>query len=113
MKIDIPHVKNHYPIVDVAIKLGIEVLNSNMCKCPFHKDGQEKNASMSFHVFTNRYKCFACDAKGNNIDLVMRATNCSFMKAIEFITGNNYTAKSKNSASDNNNTKSMHIKNIA
>ena len=98
MKIDIAYIKNNYPIVDIAMKLGIEVLNNNMCKCPFHKGGQEKNASMSLHVYTNRYKCFACDAKGNNIDLVMRTTNCSFMKAIEFITGNNYTAKSKQSS---------------
>ena len=113
MKIDIPYVKNNYPIVDIAIKLGIEVLNNNMCKCPFHKGGQEKNASMSLHVYTNRYKCFACNESGNNIDLVMRTTNCNFMKAIEFITGNNYTAKSKKSSSDNNSSSGKKTKAIA
>ena len=93
MKIDTLHIKKNYSIIDIAIKLGIEVLNNNMCKCPFHKDGQEKNASMSFDISTNRYKCFACNLNGNNIDLVMKILNCNFMKAIEFITNDSYNKK--------------------
>jgi len=104
MKIDILYVKNNYPIVDVAIKLGIEVLNNNMCKCPFHKDGQEKKPSMSLHIYTNRYKCFACNENGSNIDLVMKMLNCNFMKAIEFITGNNYDKKHKKAPYNNKNS---------
>ncbi len=97
MKIDFEHIKQHYPIVEIATRLGIEVSSSNTCLCCFHADN---NPSMSFDTRTNRYKCFACDAKGTNIDLVMNILHYDIKKSCEFITGHSYS----NNTSNLNNT---------
>lgn len=85
-RIDINHIKKYYPIIDLAKRLGIDVHN-NMCKCPFHKEGQENNPSMSFHKASNTFKCFACDTRGSNIDLVMKYLNYDFKGACYYIIG--------------------------
>ncbi len=90
MKIDFDNIKQNYPIVDIAQKLGINVNNNNTCLCMFHNDN---NPSMSFDTKTNRYKCFACDAKGSNIDLVANILGYDVKKSCEFITGHNYSSE--------------------
>ena len=64
-----------------------------MALCPFHND---KHPSLHFDLKKNRYKCFACGASGNVIDLVMRYNNMEFKEAINWI-GN----KEVNTAKDN------------
>ena len=34
-------------------------------KCPFHKNGHERNPSLSIYP-DNSYHCYTCDAHGNN-----------------------------------------------
>ncbi len=86
MKIE--DIKKNYSIINIAQKLGIEVNRNNMCKCTFHND---TNPSMSFDIRTNRYKCFSCDAKGSNIDLVVNLLGYSVKEACQYITGQSST----------------------
>ena len=66
------------PIEDVAESLGIEV-RRHKALCPFHED---RHPSLHFDRKRNRFKCFACGAGGNVIDLVMRYMNITFKEAI-------------------------------
>ena len=69
------------PIEEVAEYLGIGTVH-HMALCPFHND---KNPSLHFNVMKNRYKCYACGAAGNVIDLVMRYNNVGFKEAVKVI----------------------------
>ena len=90
-KIDLDEIRAT-PIEEVAENLGIGIVR-HMALCPFHND---KHPSLHFDLKKNRYKCFACGASGNVIDLVMRYNNMGFMEAINWI-GN----KEVNTAKDN------------
>ena len=90
-KIDLDEIRAT-PIEEVAVNLGIGIVR-HMALCPFHND---KNPSLHFDLKKNRYKCFACGASGNVIDLVMRYNNMEFKEAINWI-GN----KEANTAKDN------------
>ena len=90
-KIDLDEIRAT-PIEEVAVNLGIGIVR-HMALCPFHND---KNPSLHFDLKKNRYKCFACGASGNVIDLVMRYNNMEFKEAINWI-GN----KEVNTAKDN------------
>lgn len=66
------------PIEEVARELGMRVVR-HTALCPFHND---KNPSLHFHRGKNRYKCFACGASGDVVDLVMRYNNVGFKEAV-------------------------------
>ena len=66
------------PIEEVAKRLGMRVVG-HTALCPFHND---KNPSLHFHHGKNRYKCFACGASGDVVDLVMRYNNLGFKEAV-------------------------------
>ena len=66
------------PIEEVAGKLGMRVVR-HTALCPFHND---KNPSLHFHRGKNRYKCFACGASGDVVDLVMKYNNVGFKEAV-------------------------------
>ena len=68
-------IKKQYSIIDIAIKLGLNIDRNNKAICPFHND---KNPSLSFNVKENYYHCFSCGASGDNIKLVMELLKCSF-----------------------------------
>ncbi len=110
MKIDFEHIKQNYPIVEIALRLGINVNSSNMCQCQFHNDN---NPSMSFDTRTNRYKCFACDAKGSNIDLVKNLLHCEVKEACEFITGHSYSNNNSNSLNHSSNSNNHKYENVS
>ncbi|CRF35702.1 DNA primase-like protein [Brachyspira suanatina] len=80
-------IKKQYSIIDIAIRLGLNIDRNNKAICPFHND---KNPSLSFNIKDNYYHCFSCGASGDNIKLVMELLKCSFNEAIIFITGNDY-----------------------
>ena len=90
-KIDLDEIRAT-PIEEVAENLGIGIVR-HMALCPFHND---KHPSLHFDLKKNRYKCFACGASGNVIDIVMRYNNMEFKEAINWI-GN----KEVNTAKDN------------
>ena len=59
--------------------------NKYTVQCPFHKDGQETNPSMSVDDDKGVYKCFTCGAKGNVITYLKEKENMSFKEAIEYL----------------------------
>ena len=67
------------PIEKVADKMGIRVVR-HKALCPFHEDRHP-----SLHFKNNRFKCFACGASGDVIDLVQRYLNVEFKEAVEWI----------------------------
>ena len=69
------------PIEGVAERLGLQV-RMHKCLCPFHDD---HHASLSFRVGKNTFRCFACGASGDTIDLVMRHLNKGFSDACHWL----------------------------
>ena len=69
------------PIEGVAERLGLRVMRHKSL-CPFHDD---HHASMSYNVRKNTYRCFACDAHGGTIDLVMNRLHKSFPDACRWL----------------------------
>lgn len=59
------------------IKYYLNVKADHKAICLFHSD---KNASM--HVYGSRYYCFACNAHGNVIDIVMKVYGLTFLQAV-------------------------------
>lgn len=69
------------PIEGVAQRIGLHV-SRHKSLCPFHDD---HHASLSFNTRSNTYRCFACDAHGGTIDLVMRHLGKSFPDACRWL----------------------------
>ena len=81
------------PIEEVAKRLGIEV-GRHKALCPFHEDRHP-----SLHFKNNRFKCFACGASGDVIDLVQKYLNIGFKEAVEWIDEEETLTKSENKPS--------------
>lgn len=74
------------PVEVVARRLGLSVRNHKSI-CPFHRD---THPSLTFNTSRNRYRCYACDAHGGTIDLVMNMLKMPFDKACRWLAdGNN------------------------
>ena len=69
------------PIEAVAERLGLRVTRHKSL-CPFHDD---HHASLTFNTRTNTYRCFACDAHGGTIDLVMNRMHKDFLDACRWL----------------------------
>ena len=69
------------PIEAVAERLGLRVTRHESL-CPFHDD---HHASLTFNTRTNTYRCFACDAHGGTIDLVMNRLRKDFPDACRWL----------------------------
>ena len=69
------------PIEGVAERLGLRVTR-HKALCPFHDD---HHASLSFSTRRNSFRCFACGAHGNAIDLVMRYLRKDFKEACRWL----------------------------
>ena len=69
------------PILGVAAELGIPVVR-HLARCPFHED---RHPSLHFHVGRNTFHCFACDAHGGPIDLVMHKFHISLPEACRWL----------------------------
>ena len=69
------------PIESVAERLGLHVARHKSL-CPFHDD---HHASLTFNTRRNTYRCFACDAHGGTIDLVMNRLHKSFPDACRWL----------------------------
>ena len=69
------------PIEAVAERLGLRVTRHKSL-CPFHDD---HHASLTFNTRTNTYRCFACNAHGGTIDLVMNRLRKDFPDACRWL----------------------------
>ncbi len=70
-------IKSRLNIQDVAHFYGIKISHKNKAFCPFHED---KHPSLSFKN-NKLFKCFACEAKGSVICLVMKLFNLTALQA--------------------------------
>jgi DNA primase len=68
-------IKSRLDMPEVATSYGIEIGRGNMAKCPFHNSGQERHPSMK--LYSERFKCFACGATGDIIELTQKLHNLS------------------------------------
>lgn len=59
-------------------------------QCPFHKDGQEVNPSMSVDDSKGIYQCFTCGAKGNTITYLKEKEGMDFKDAVKYL-GNRFS----------------------
>ena len=59
-------------------------------QCPFHKDGQEANPSMSVDDSKGLYQCFTCGAKGNTITYLKEKEGMDFKDAVKYL-GNRFS----------------------
>jgi hypothetical protein len=84
--------------IQILHQLGLPAEKTNAkgyfkLRCPFHKNGNEKNPSLNLHKTTGHYRCHACGAKGSNIlAFYMNITGKSFATATKElgIWGNQY-----------------------
>ena len=73
--------------IAVLNKLGITPGRANQAgflkiRCPFHKNGAEKNPSLNLHQQDGYFKCHSCGAKGGDIlAFFMKVTNMYFIDA--------------------------------
>lgn len=70
-------------ILMVATMLGIKV-RRRKALCPYHSD---KRPSLALDARKNRFRCFACGASGDVIDLVMKVRNVGFAEACRWLGG--------------------------
>lgn len=100
MAIDFKALNEAVDIKDVADLIGLRVDRRSFCLCPFHGD---KNPSMV--VKGHRYRCFACGANGDSIDLYANYCNTDMItsaKEVAKIVGGiqQYTYEDRNIVED-------------
>lgn len=75
--------------VAILQRLGIKPSRANasgymQIVCPFHKGGDEKNASLSMHSINGNFRCFACGAHGGDVlSFWMQHTGQTFKQAAQ------------------------------
>jgi len=82
-KIDLDHLKQAIPIVDLAKSLGLEI-RGRQARCynsKAHKHN-DRNFSLGLDTQRNRFKCFACGEQGSIIDLFMAVKGIELKEAI-------------------------------
>lgn len=75
--------------------------NQYTVQCPFHKDGQEANPSMSVDDSKGIYKCFTCGAKGNVFTYLKEKEAMDFKEAVKYL-GNRFSVDTSNFFSQKN-----------
>lgn len=84
----IEELKERIPVARVIEHFGGKIEGSARdrwvpVRCPFHRD---KNASASVHRRLGRFVCFACDVRGDIVDLARAGANISQVRdAIEWL----------------------------
>jgi len=88
MESNIQEIKDRIDIVELAERLGLDVMhNRKQARC-FNKNAHshdDKTPSMSLH--DNLFKCFACGVKGSVIDLYMGIVGCDVKTALHDLEG--------------------------
>ena len=75
--------------VAILSRIGIKPKAANsadywLMRCPFHKGGEEKNASLSMHTVNGNFRCFACGAHGGDVlSFWMQHTGQTFKQAAQ------------------------------
>ena len=64
---EIHEIKSKLTLSEVLINYSLQPDKNNMLRCPFHEDS---TASLQVSFSQNKYKCHACDKKGDVIQFV-------------------------------------------
>ena len=64
---EIADIKQRLPLEQVLTNYNLKADKNNMLRCPFHEDS---TASLQVSFSQNKYKCHACDKKGDVIQFV-------------------------------------------
>jgi len=64
---EISDIKQNLSLLQVLENYNLQPNTNNMLRCPFHEDN---TASLQVNLTQNRYKCHACDKKGDVIQFV-------------------------------------------
>ncbi|MEP7094751.1 MAG: CHC2 zinc finger domain-containing protein, partial [Flavobacterium sp.] len=75
----IEEIKENLNLTTVLDHYGLKPNKNNMLLCPFHED---KTASLQVKPDQNKYKCYACDKKGDVIQFVQDYEKLSKREAI-------------------------------
>lgn len=75
-------IKENVSMSDVLAKYGISINRNGMCCCPIHG---ERHPSMK--VFSDGYKCFACNSNGDIFKFVQEMERCDFKQAFKLLGG--------------------------
>jgi DNA primase len=74
-----------YPIAVIFRALGGECgdhrTGKQKVRCPFH--GEDRTPSAQIDFANNRFRCFACDASGDALDLLVTQEGLSLSAAID------------------------------
>ncbi len=90
----IQDIKRNSNIVDIALRLGLEVRsNKSHCFYPVNHANGDRTPSLSFSPSRGIFKCFGCGIGGDVFSLVQRVRGCSFPEAYCFVTGEKYAPK--------------------
>ena len=73
---------NRTALVGILEEAGTSVADSGACRCPFHDDHQPSAGVFETEDGTWRFKCHACGACGDVLDLVRRVRGLGFRAAI-------------------------------
>lgn len=73
-------VREAVDISEAARFWGLEPDRNGWCRCPFHGE-----STPSFHLYQQRYRCFGCDARGDDIDLVAGLLKVEPLEAVKEI----------------------------
>ena len=90
----IQDVKQNTNIIDIALRLGLEV-RSNKSRC-FHPENHangDRTPSLSFSPSRGVFKCFGCGIGGDVFNLVQQVKACKFPEAYCFITGEEFAPR--------------------
>lgn len=82
MSYDLNRIKE-ISILSIAHKLNIEVKRNNKAIC--YNGHDSKTPSLSFNDKKGFYKCFGCNEKGDNIELVQNSLKLDFNESCQWI----------------------------
>jgi DNA primase len=93
---EISEIKQNLSLTQVLENYSLQPNKNNMLRCPFHED---KTASLQISTAQNKYKCHACDKKGDVIQFVQDYEKLTkheaLLKCTAMITANPVTNNKK------------------
>jgi DNA primase len=78
--IDTEALRQRHPVADLIQRYGVELRRVGKAlvgRCPFHRDGGRPN----LHVYSTRWICYRCQARGDVIGFVQQMENLTFREA--------------------------------
>src|SRR6267378_363468 len=83
---DAAWIKKNVSVFALARALGLRIRNRRVkCLCPENHAHGDADPSLHLYERRNRWRCFVCELRGSNIDLVMGVLRIPFGDAVRWI----------------------------